>query len=88
MAIIKCPSCGNSVSDKETKCPMCDSILDTKVYCPKCKSANTTLNIESANAVKASIIYSLFGAFAGKKASEDRIMYVCNDCGKKFKNKQ
>lgn len=38
MALIKCPECGNEVSDKATACPKCgiEMTVETEVVCPEC----------------------------------------------------
>ena len=87
MAMIKCASCGKTVSDSNKLCPYCGGKTDNSVCCPKCNSTNTSLNIKSAGLVQTSIVYSLFGVVAGKAAEKEKIRYVCKDCGKKFKLK-
>ncbi len=43
MALIKCPECGNDVSDKAKKCPHCGYDKERK-YCPEC---GTMLTIDA-----------------------------------------
>lgn len=77
MALIKCPECGNEVSDKAKNCPKCGNPIDTNVYCPKCGSKNVSV-ISGASKV-ASI--AMFGIFSANKVKST---YVCNDCKCKF----
>ena len=44
MALIKCPECGNDISDKAKKCPHCGYDKERK-YCPEC---GTMLAIDDA----------------------------------------
>lgn len=77
MAMISCPECGKSVSDKARTCPACGCPIDTKVYCPNCGSSN--VSVISGLSKAASV--AMFGVFAANKVKSN---YVCNNCKHKF----
>lgn len=77
MAIIKCPECGNEVSDKARTCPHCGNPIDTNVYCPNCGSSDVKI---ISGASKAASI-AMWGIFAANKVKST---YKCNSCGHKF----
>ena len=77
MAMIKCPECGNSVSDKAKNCPNCGCPIDTKVYCPSCGSSNVSVIRGASKAVS----IAMWGVFAANKVKST---YKCNVCGHKF----
>lgn len=77
MALIKCKECGKEVSDKAKSCPNCGAPIDTKVYCPKCGSANT--EVISGASKFGSVM--LWGVFAANKVLSK---YRCKNCGHKF----
>lgn len=77
MAMIKCPECGQAVSDKARSCPNCGNPIDTKVYCPKCGSSD--VHVISGASKAASI--ALWGVFAANKVKST---YQCNNCRHKF----
>lgn len=77
MSMIKCPECGNEVSDKARACPNCGNPIDTNVYCPRCGSSNCAV---ISGASKAASVF-VFGALAFNKVKST---YKCKDCGQKF----
>lgn len=77
MAIIKCPECQKDVSSNAKSCPHCGNPIDTKVYCPKCKSSNVSVISGTSKAVS----IALWGVFAANKVKST---YKCNKCGHKF----
>lgn len=39
MALIQCPECGNTISDKASTCPKCGyPLINLQVTCPECQS--------------------------------------------------
>ncbi len=86
MAMVKCIGCGKMVSDKDRKCPFCDSDIDGKIFCPDCNSSNTVRTEVGPDEVDVALATGFFGLF-GRKAVEDKkkIRYVCKDCGRRFK---
>lgn len=73
MALIKCPECGNEVSEKAKNCPNCGNPIDTKIYCPKCGSDNVTV---LSNLYKGAALFS-GGIFAMNQVKSN---YKCKDC--------
>ncbi|MBO5870631.1 MAG: hypothetical protein J6Q89_07780 [Clostridia bacterium] len=84
MAMIKCPTCKKTLSDKDVQCPHCGSAINTAVICPKCNSKDTKVIIKDVYI--ASPMHKLLRTLRGK--SEVDIKYICNNCGKKFTPKQ
>jgi len=97
MAMIKCASCGKTVSDSNELCPYCGGKTDNTVRCPKCNSANIAVVAkgagEGAGGCFGVVVTVLFGWLIGiitsiaQSAKGTTIKYKCNDCGKKFKVK-
>ncbi len=77
MAMIKCPECGNDISDTAQNCPRCGFALHNTPACPNCGSFNVK-PISNANKV-ASVV--AFGIFAAHNVTS---RYKCQNCGQKF----
>lgn len=75
--IIKCPVCGQDVSNKAKTCPHCGHPIDTAVYCPKCGSKNTE---PISGTSKVATTWAV-GAYAANTVVSK---YRCKDCGHKF----
>lgn len=77
MALIKCPECGNEVSDTAQSCPKCGYALHKTPACPKCGSYNVQ-PISNASKVAGVVAFGIFSAH--NVVSH----YKCKDCGHKF----
>lgn len=72
------------VSDKDEKCPNCGEIVDQKIYCVKCGSANVEISVELSDPYEVSLVYLFRGKKAGVRAEKEKIAYTCKDCKKTF----
>lgn len=91
MALIKCPECGQDVSDKAERCPHCGvniaSMFDIVLCCPHCLSSRIDPVNKKFSAAKAALGYICvgnIGVLAGA-AGIDKEEFTCRSCGKKFK---
>lgn len=91
MALIKCPECGQDVSDKAEKCPHCGvsivSMNDIVLCCPYCLSSRLDPVNKKFSASKAALGYICvgdIGMLAGA-AGIDKEEFTCRSCGNKFK---
>lgn len=91
MALIKCPECGNDVSDKAERCPHCGVSIagmdDIVLCCPYCLSSRLDPVNKKFSAAKAALGYICvgnIGMLAGA-AGIDKEEFTCRSCGKKFK---
>ena len=75
--MIKCPMCGNQVSNRARSCPNCGHPIDTKIYCPNCHGTN----IKTIGGFTKGASVAAFGAFA---ANTVKSTYQCQDCYTKF----
>lgn len=91
MALIKCPECGQDVSDKAERCPHCGvniaSMFDIVLCCPYCLSSRIDPVNKKFSAAKAALGYICvgnIGVLAGA-AGIDKEEFTCRSCGKRFK---
>ena len=100
MALITCPECCHSVSDKATACPNCGFPLSERqitppsgrssgikdgVRCPYCKSTSYQMVKKGFSFDKAATGSILFGpAGAVAGLASDKYQRVCVACGRKF----
>ena len=91
MALIKCPECGQDVSDKAEKCPHCGvsivSMNDIVLCCPYCLSSRLDPVNKKFSASKAALGYICvgeIGMLAGASGI-DKEEFTCRSCGNKFK---
>lgn len=91
MALIKCPECGQDVSDKADRCPHCGVNIagmdDIVLCCPYCLSSRLDPVNKKFSAAKAALGYICvgnIGVLAGA-AGIDKEEFTCRSCGKKFK---
>ena len=91
MALIKCPECGNEVSDKADRCPHCGvniaSMFDIMLCCPHCLSSRIDPVNKKFSAAKAAMGYICvgnIGVLAGA-AGINKEEFTCRSCGNRFK---
>ena len=91
MALIKCPECGNDVSDKAERCPHCGvsiaSMFDIVLCCPHCLSSRIDPVNKKFSAAKAALGYICvgnIGVLAGA-AGINKEEFTCRTCGNRFK---
>ena len=77
MAMIKCPECGQSVSDSAQTCPHCGFALHKTPPYPNCGSYNVH-TISNANKVAGALAFGILSAH------NITSHYKCDDCGQKF----
>lgn len=91
MALIKCPECGQDVSDKADKCPHCGvgiaEMFDIVLCCPYCMSSRIDPVNKKFSAAKAALGYICIGnigVLAGA-AGINKEEFTCRTCGNRFK---
>ncbi len=77
MALIKCPECGNQVSDKAPSCPTCGNPINTAMTCPKCGSTDVKVITGGSKALS----IALWGPFAANTVVSK---HQCKKCKHKF----
>ena len=90
MALIKCPECGNDVSDKATTCPHCGNPINKGeeqiICCPACGSSDIFTTQQGFSGLKAAagvVTVGAIGALVGTHGSKD-ITFACKKCGHVF----
>lgn len=85
--MVKCTNCKRIVFDDNARtCPLCGSLIDGKVFCPKCNSNDIRLLIISPSRFEIFVRQSFYKHDINK-IDKDKIRYLCKNCNKKFKLK-